>query len=364
MSTASFIAQLTRLLQYRARRTQQKFLVNSGLRTTNSNDIAVLPDDLLCEFLRHEEPLRSTQWLKAVFEEDAESEVTQIALWQAYQARFSQYAPEKPLLQAADFIKNVSIVFTKANAQIVAGANNKFIIKGIRPRRVPADMSGRPYSRCLWTTPGQSACGRFFLTSEMMFDHLASTHLGIQKTEDGKWDFSFDSEPQTIPLDCYWAGCRNFTRHPRDDLSVFTLGMHVKLHLSNSAEQTPSKQKFNRTLITQTSVPSANAIKAGGQNREAVWSSQTSYSTAVNERGDAAGLPFNSHFVLRNIARNIPKAVRLLEEERYATPTMKDNWVDKLFSPIREQLLYVVAHNCAMSSHVTDLLQWIEKGSA
>ena len=364
LSTASFIAQLSRLLQHRARAIQQKFPVYDVLRAPTSNNIVILPDDLLREFLKHDEPSRSTQWLKAVFEEDAESEVTQIALWQAYQARFSQYAPEKPLLQAADFIKNVSIVFTKANAQIVAGANNKFIIKGIRPRRVPADMSGRPYGRCLWTPPGQSVCGQFFINSEKMFEHVLSTHFGGAKTEDGHWDFSATAATRPTPQDCYWAGCHFFSRHPHDEVSVPTLGMHVKLHLSTSTEQDTSKQKFNRTLATQTSMPSANAVKASGQNREAVWSSKTSYTTAITERGEAMGQPLNSLFVLRNIARNIPKAVSLLEQERSGfTKSAKINWVEKFFAPLRGQYLYVMSHNAAMSIHVADLLYWIDRGS-
>ena len=214
LSTPSLVAQLIRLLQLGARPHPEKFLVHAGIRSNSSPDIVALPEDLLQEFLKHDEPQRSNLWLKAVFEEDAESDVTQIALWQAYQARFSQYAtPKTPLLQAADFIKNVSAVFTKANAQVVAAAGNKFIMKGIRPRRVPATSSGKPYLRCLWTSPNQAVCGHFLLTAEEMYNHIATTHLGVPKTEDGKWDLP-DAQPQQTPLDCYWAGCRIFKRYP------------------------------------------------------------------------------------------------------------------------------------------------------
>ena len=370
LASSSFVAQLTRLLQHGARPHQEKFLTHAGIRATSSNEIAIVPRDLLGEFIKHDEPQRSTQWLKSVFEEDIESDVTQIALWQAYQGQFGQFLPQKPLLQAADFIKNVSVVFKTANAQIVAGANNKFIIKGIRPRRVPVTSTGRPYLRCLWTPTGESACGQFFLIPENMYNHIASIHLGVPKKEDGKWDLD-NAQPQQKPLDCYWGGCRNYKRHPDRECSVLRLGVHIKTHLPDSDEKAASQQKYNRTLATQTTMPDASAVKASGQNREAVWSTQTSYITPVNEHREATGIPLISLFVLRNIARNIPKAVTLIEEGRTSYLNAEDrarwvegvNWVDRLFGPLKNRLFHVLAHNSVMAPHVTDLLVWIDKAS-
>lgn len=372
LSMTSFVGQLARLLQHGARPHQDKFLTHAGIRATSNIEIVALPNDLLEEFLQHDEPQRSTYWLKAVFEEDAESDVTQIALWQAYQARFSQFAtPKTPLLQAADFIKNVSAVFTKANAQIVAGANNKFIIKGIRPRRVPANIAGRAYLRCMWTAPSENACGHFQLTAEKMYDHIARTHLGVPRQEDGKWDLD-NAKPQQIPLDCYWAGCRNYKRHPDRECSILRLGVHIKSHLPESSEKASSQQKYNRTLSTQTTMPDASAVKASGQNREAVWSTQTSYVTPINEHREATGIPLTSLFVLRNIARNIPKAVISIEEGRVGYLELDDNtksvrgvdWIDRLFGSLRQRLFHVVSHNPVMAPHVSDLLIWIDKNPA
>ena len=361
LSTVSFIAQLARLLQHGARPTQQQFRVQRGIRASAPHDIVDLPEDLLHEFLKYDEPARSTHWLKACFEEDADSEVTQIALWQAYQARFSAYAPEKALLQAADFIKNVSVAFTKANAHVAA---NKYIMRGIRPRRLPADSTGRSYSRCLWTPHGQSTCGQFFLTPKKMFDHVVAVHLNVPTTDEGKWDFSSIQTTSSAYLDCHWAGCRHFLRQSCDQPTIFAVGLHVKTHMSDAVDQASSREKHDRTLATQTTLPNETDIKAVGQSREEVWSSKTSYNTTVNERGEATGLPLNSLYVLRNIARNVPKAVTLLEEgpDFYEAPK-KDNWVERLFSPLREQFLYVVAHNPAMSGHVTTLLDLIDQNS-
>ena len=370
LASSSFVAQLTRLLQHGARPHQEKFLTHGGIRATSSNEIVTIPRDLLEEVIKYDEPQRSTQWLKSVFEEDNESDVTQIALWQAYQGQFGQFSPQKPLLQAADFIKNVSVVFKTANAQIVAGANNKFIIKGIRPRRVPVSSSGRLYLRCLWTPSGESACGQFFLNPENLYNHIASIHLGVPKKEDGKWDLD-NAQPQQKPLDCYWGGCRNYQRHPDRECSVLRIGMHIKTHLPDSDEKAASRQKYTRTLATQTTMPDESAVRASGLNREAVWSTQTSYPTPVNEHREATGIPLISLFVLRNIARNIPKAIRLIEEGRGSYLTAEDrakwvegvNWVDRLFSPLKNRLFHVLAHNPVMAADVTDLLVWIDKAS-
>lgn len=370
LSTASFVAQLTRLLQHGARQHQEKLLVHAGMRATSNTEIVTVPGDLLEECLKHDEPQRSNCWLKAVFEEDAESDVTQIALWQAYQAQFSKYAtPKAPLLQAADFIKNVSAVFSKANAQIVAGAN-KFIMKGIRPRRVPVSNSGQPYLRCLWTPSNESACGQFFTDPEKMYNHIASSHLGVPKKDDGSWDLDI-ADPQQKPLDCYWAGCRNYKRHPERECSVLRVGLHIKTHLPDSNEKAVSQQKYNRTLATQMTMPDTNAVKASGQNREAVWRTQNSYITPINEHREATGIPLISLFVLRNMARNIPKAVTLIEAGRSDYLNHKNrvnrvdgvNWVERLFGPLRHQLFYVISHNFVMAPHVSDLLIWIDKGS-
>ena len=371
LGSSSFVTQLTRLLQHGSRPHQEKFLTHGGIRATSGNEIATVPRDLLEEFIKHDEPQRSTQWLKAVFEEDIESDVTQIALWQAYQGQFSQFSPQKPLLQAADFIKNVSVVFKTANAQIVAGANNKFIIKGIRPRRVPVNGAGRAYLRCLWTPPGIHPCGQFFLIPENLYNHIASTHLGVPRKEDGKWDLD-NAQPLQKPLDCYWGGCHIYNRNPDRERSVLRLGVHIKTHLPDSDDKAASQQKYNRTLATQTTMPDESAVKASGQNREAVWSTQTSYSTPVNEHREATGIPLISLFVLRNIARNIPKAITLVEEGRASYLTPEDrakwvvgrvNWVDRFFGPLKDRLFHVLAHNPVMAPHVTDLLVWIDKAS-
>ena len=108
--------------------------------------IPSIPSDLHQQLLQYPEPTRSSRWLKCCFEESREDDITQIAIWQAYQGRFQHNTP----VPAAEFIKNVSSTFSTAQAQVINGPQPRFIIKGIRPRKVLIDTNGQPYFKCFW----------------------------------------------------------------------------------------------------------------------------------------------------------------------------------------------------------------------
>ncbi len=115
-----------------------KGLINLAL------DIPSIDNDLLLKFQGHDEPHRSGIWLRAVFEEDADSEITQMAVYRAYEACFNDYrtSPDT-LLPAAELIKHVSVVFPDAEPQFYPGAegsDKNFTIKGVRPRGNPMDL--------------------------------------------------------------------------------------------------------------------------------------------------------------------------------------------------------------------------------
>lgn len=387
----SFLTQLTRLLQYHAQESFTEYLISPAVPPTPAIEIPAVPFDLLQQFLSHDEPERSNHWLKAVFEEDSESEITQIALWQAYQARFTEYTtPQNPLLPAAEFIKNVSTIFAGANAQVVNGPNSKFIIKGIRQRHAPMDVKDRVYSPCHWTLPGMKPCGQFFLKPKHMFDHIASVHLGIPKTKDGSWNLNPSSLPplDQQPVDCFWAGCRHYHRQkPTSRPSPFDIGMHVKTHLPDTSAKAALRQKHNRTPATRTVAPRDASLKPGAtvadpdpdnpDGREAKYGYQIWHNTATDERGEAAGLPLTAVLVLRNLARNIPKAAAYLQDAAdshgrgrrlfmMSAPTDesqgKEGWMEKLFGPLKPRFAFVLAHNRSLGSHVADLMSWVEKG--
>ncbi|KAL9132413.1 MAG: hypothetical protein Q9175_006413 [Cornicularia normoerica] len=372
LSLPSFLGQLTRLLQYHARTEHNKVEATKPIAAASATDIPKVPQDLMDQFLKYEEPDRSNHWLKAVFEEDAESDITQIALWQAYQARFSDYTSSTTqLLPAAEFIKNVSTIFAGANAQVVNGVNHKFIIKGIRPRHAPMDPKGRVYNRCLWKVPGSESCGEFFLKPKHIFDHLVYDHLGIDRRADGTWDFQSTTRMCQRPNDCYWSSCRHFTNGSKAH-SPYQLGMHIKTHLPDVSNKAVLRQKNNRTPANQTALPAKGTngytVSTGtvnldpAQGREATYNYQMYQNTAVDELGNAAGLPLTSALVLRNLARNIPKAAALLDTIN--RDAFRIECMEKLFGPLKDRLIFVVAHNRPLAGYVSDVMGLLEKGIA
>lgn len=380
----SLLTQFARLLQHHAQESFTKHLIAPAIPVTPATEIPAVPQELLEQFLKFDEPERSNFWLKSVFEEDAESEITQIALWQAYQTRFSEFiTPQSGLLPAADFIKNVSSIFAGANAQVVNGPSSKFIIKGIRQRHAPIDLKERVYSRCHWTPPGAKTCGEFFLKPKQMFDHIVMTHLGISKTEAGAWnlDPKSVSSRQDQPLDCHWAGCRHFSKPQfAAQLSPFAIGMHVKTHLPDVSPKAALRQKHNRTAATETITPSKiNLTKTvtgpdpdNSEGREAKYSYYAWYNTPTDERGEAAGLSLTAVLVLRNIARNLPRAARDVREAarefgngdgiREEEQKDEEGWMERLFGPLKPKFAFVMAHNRVLGPHVVDLMGWVEKG--
>ena len=369
----SFLSQLTRLLQFHARTENIKIEATGAIAAAPATEIPNVPQDLMDQFLKFEEPDRSNHWLKAVFEEDAESDITQIALWHAYQARFSEYtSPTTQLLPAAEFIKNVSTIFAGANAQVVNGVNHKFIIKGIRPRHAPMDPKGRVYNRCLWKTPGLKSCSDFFLKPKHMFDHLVYDHLGIDRRADGTWDFGPTARVNQRPNDCYWSSCRHFANGSKVP-SPYQLGMHIKTHLPDVSNKAVLRQKNNRTPANQTVLPPAKETNGftkstktvnvdSAQGREATYNYQMYQNTAVDELGNAAGLPLTSVLVLRNLARNIPKSGASLDA--MIRDAFRIDCMEKLFGPLKERLIFVVAHNKPLAGYVSDVMGLLDKGSA
>ena len=368
----SFVAQLGRLLLHNAQESSSRRMISSAIPPKPATEVPAIPADLLEQVIKYNEPERSSHWLRACFQEDPESDITQIALWQAYQSRFTRFStPQNSLLAAADFIKNVSTTFPSANAQVINGANQRFIIKGIRPRHIPTDTKGRNYSRCLWKPPGSSnICGEFFLKPAEMWEHLVTSHIGLRRNAERHWNFT---EAQTATalnhekLDCYWAGCQHFAARGGTD-NAYDVGMHVKTHLPDIGPKTLHRAKHNRSVTATTASATTNLDDIPDDYnlgaRPAVYEYFPWYPTIVDERGEAAGLPLTSVLVLRNLARNIPKAVAGLETagDIPGKAEGEKGWVNQLFGPIKAKLWLVFAHNRPLSGYVWTLMTTVEKG--
>ena len=365
------MTQLTRFLRSNATIHYTKTVATSAIPATAATEIPNVPEDLLQQFLKFEEPDRSNHWLRAVFEEDPDSHITQIALWQAYQYRFTDHiTPQIGLLAAAEFIKNVSTIFAGANAQVVNGPSQKFIIKGIRPRHAPMDPKGRVYSRCLWEVPGLNPCGEFLLKPDDMFEHVVTKHIGMGRKGDGKWDIHCNSSGGMLPYDCFWASCGRFVRRGGKKPTAYELGMHIKTHLPDHSGKAAMRQKNNRTPANQTLLTTQQADGSSVNRnfspvdpqlgREATYK-YLRYESTADAQGKAEGLPLPSALVLRMIARNVPKAAFILapdDWEAFSKETM-----ETLFMPVKDRLMYVMAYNPVMVSYMVDIMGYVDKGS-
>lgn len=362
----------TNLLQHHASEHVAKQVSEKAIASAEAKTVPVVPNELMQEFLQLKEPERSTQWLRSVFEEKADSEITQIALWHAYQSRFTEHATgQEPLLPAADFIKNVSTIFTHANAEVIEGPPHRFVIRGIGPRHSPIDMKGRIYTRCLWTLedPGLSEepkrCDRYALKPNQLFDHVAKEHLGIPTMSEGGWDLEAAKRAPPVPQDCLWAGCKHFSWNQNSPPSPYELAMHVKTHLADATKKSLMRQGNNRTVATQTSIPTSYADDLEDLGRQESYLHLPWYNVITDERHDPTGIPLMSLLLLRNIARNVPKAVARITDQASAGSGAEDErtrWLQELFQPLSKRLFEVTAYNRTMSRHVLGLLSIVERG--
>ena len=368
LALAPFFGQLTRLISYRTTTANMKIPQAKAVPPVAATEIPSVPADLLEHFLKHDEPDRSNQWLRAVFEEDPESNITQIALWQAYQTRFTEHVTTQTgLLPAAEFIKNVSTIFQGANAQVVQGDQPKFIIKGIRPRHAPVDTKGNVYTRCQWKVPGSKQCPEFQLKGKPTYDHIAQAHFGLKKKADGRWNLQSTADGPNKPTDCFWAGCHHFARLGKAPPSMLELGLHVKTHLPDRSSKASHRAKYNRTAANQTVNPAVYKDRPDfvpdidpQLGRDATYKYFTFQSTPFDEYGHSFGIPFTSILILRNVARNIPKAVSV--SQGGDDIAVRQQWMEKLLAPSKERLSHIMAHNRTLVNHVSDLLSTIDKG--
>ncbi|MCJ1392901.1 Chromatin structure-remodeling complex protein rsc9 [Xylographa bjoerkii] len=375
LSLHPLISQLGRLLLHNSQESYSKRLVSQPVPVKPATEIPTLPNDLLEQIMKYSEPDRSSHWLRACFEEDPESDITQIALWQAYQARFTRLSTaQNPLLAAAEFIKNVSTTFPTANAQVISGVNPRFIIKGIRPRHVPMDTKGRVYSRCLWRSPEDGkTCGDFYLKPGDMWEHLITFHLGLSKNEESRWNILEVKTAAALngqKFSCHWAGCQHFSANGGSD-DPYEVGMHIKMHLPDISAMAGHRAKFNKPGAPDRSSSRVGNSKSDDSSeyvnlhgRPAVYDYFPWYNTAVDERGDAVGLPLTSVLVLKNLARNIPKAIIALGgvSDGFTDTTGKEVWMERLLGPIIPRLGFVLAHNRPLATYVSDLITAIENG--
>ncbi|KAL9047090.1 MAG: hypothetical protein Q9206_006903 [Seirophora lacunosa] len=412
---APLMKELCRLLRHGEVEVQAKSLLQHAIPDIPAETIPDVPDDLLRQLLQMDEPERSNTWLKCVFEEHKDSEITQIALWQAYQSRFTPFsntalANASGLLPAAEFIKNVSIIFENATAQVVNGTTSKFIIKGIRPRHTPIDTRRQAYLRCLWQPPSTTKpCDVFLPKPEDLYTHILTAHIGVTRTPEGgegagEWDQS-DAHIFDMDIECHWSHCLRFTHgRPRLEKSKAQLARHIKVHLPSAGggggkpKPSSSSSSSNRTPANATYPFTPNTLGPHGAHeprllvgpdgkprpradiddlgREPVFQAIAYHNTPVDEHGDPAGLSLTAVLVLRNLARNIPKAAELIRngdvvdegavakrKDGPAAAAGKEDWLEECFGgEVGRELVWSLGFNRVLAGYVADVVGLVRKG--
>ena len=364
--------QLSRLLLFAAKETTTQ---RSHTRSSAKDDDKVpapvprLSKSLVESLLKLDEPERSSEWLRMCFAPNKESEITQISLWQAYQATFAPHATTHPHLIAGEFIKNVSATFAGATAQ-VAGAN-KYVIRGIRPRKVPVDTGmlagskgtdkGKELHKCSWrvTVPAEPTrdpitgvmsgpttreveCGEWFKGSEDMLKHILREHLQLpakkQQTgtpqSNGTDRMDLDSNPLSRPNSAMANGHHTSTPSTPAPGSI-TIAETFDFHAADKMTYrcrwagcrrmspefaTSATQRITRTALfarhIQTHLPETDSTHAShnvkpSDERKAVGGEKLTFHTLEDERGDAAGISLSAALVLRNLAKFMPQTPSL-----------------------------------------------------
>jgi len=337
---SSIMPRLTNLLLHNAVATEEKILNRpTPQKPPVAAGIPLIPAELHHQLLQFQEPERSSRWLRCCFEESPQDDITQIAIWQAYQGRFAQNNP----IPAAEFIKNVSNTFATAQAQVINGPTPRFIIKGIRPRRILIDLHGRPFFKCLWEiarpdpydptsrNSQRHLCSQWHSSRQNLWSHVLQEHLRIDRTADGRF-----TNTTIGNYTCRWTGCMRISPFTKPN----EIGVHVRSHLPESAEA------MSKIL---------HEMANGGKEREPEFTRHTFYYTAHDERGHACGIPFMSVMVMRNLARYANKYGKQFERNGVRL-------MDMLFTGVMRDLWYVVSVNRTLREWLGDLINIIEKG--
>ena len=338
----TLVDHLVRLLAHGARKVNKEYTLVPERKIPAHSTIAPIPEDLLQEMLKLEEPDRVHRWVRCFFEEDSESFVTQLAAWQAYQSAFvgPLKAIGQSLITPADFIRNSTSVYKDSNAQVLrepGDPQQKFIIHGLRARPRPLSLEGAEYGRCLWATNAErrlEKCGQFYLKPDQMWDHIMTTHLEAQRNEDGQFD-NVERE-----FTCTWGNCTKYNSPTKMHLQDFA--RHITTHIS---AMLPGSELHLRSQRKDWVIPAVTM----GVTHEETLTVRDDHNP--NAPAQAAGIPLSAALILRNIARNVVKTDA--EEELTKAQSSRGErggWNERLFRPILPRLFEILAENKALVS--------------
>ncbi|EMC99591.1 hypothetical protein BAUCODRAFT_101507 [Baudoinia panamericana UAMH 10762] len=321
--------------------------------------------------LKLDEPERSSEWLRMCFLTDRDSEMTQISLWQAYQGTFAPYNATHQHLIAGEFIKNVSTTFVGATAQVAGG--NKYVIKGIKSRKVPVDTGllpggkgaadkGKDLQKCRWmitvaadpvrdpitgivsgpiTREVESA--EWYRDSREMLKDILGNYLQLPRAA-----IKMEAADKTT-YRCRWAGCKrtssDFVVVDGKVSRTALFARHIQTHLPDGDDSTGKKHNINPD--DQKTPSSTEKVTLQG---------------LVDEKNDAMGVSLSAALVLRNIAKFMPRSEETagLIEEGKAGTTSEDDLLGRVFDDeVTERLFFALTHARPIHSYVGSILRAI-----
>ncbi|THC98858.1 hypothetical protein EYZ11_001636 [Aspergillus tanneri] len=289
-----FVPRMIALLKHDGRPSKKETVLQEEKVAPPPTEIPRVPPELSKELMELSEPERSSRWLRCCFTEDSDCEITQIALWQAYQSRFADpRVPGGGVLPAAEFIKNVSTTFTNAQAQVIngPGATTRFIIKGIRPLETVYTFQGFPYLYCKWADESNppKTCQRAFPSPTDLRNHVFADHMKLEAAETSG-HYKLDKAESPIHS-CQWDHCTKFPSSSPSDNTAMVAG-HVSSHLPEERSADAEAPISKRAVL-----------------QERIVRKWFYMDTPVNDRGEPVGVAYKAALVLRNLARNLPNGI-------------------------------------------------------
>ncbi|KAH9898210.1 hypothetical protein C8Q73DRAFT_788413 [Cubamyces lactineus] len=168
------------------------------------------------------EPQRCYEWMKTMFVAKAEGELTQVDFWNLYKDVFLPFQDRYPLLVASDVIKNVTTVFPQAQAMVLPGPPQRFVVRGVDRRK---DLSANAHYKCRWDRSHCSA--EVFASTDALYEHILDQHL---------------TPFEGAHMPCLWATCQ------QSDITKAQMRGHVLTHLPDM--QPPPKHPAQPDTVT------------------------------------------------------------------------------------------------------------------
>lgn len=167
-----------------------------------------------------------------MFVPKGDSELTQVDFWNLYKDIFSPYQDRHNLLVASDVIKNVNVVFPTAQAMVLPGPPQRFVVRGVDRRK--KDVAVERF-KCQWN---RSECAvAAFKMPEDLYAHLQS-HL---------------ESANDPPFACLWSTCDHSA------LTVSNLRSHIVTHISPHALLVKDPSQPEKVTLSSEAYPHPTA---------------------------------------------------------------------------------------------------------